>query len=68
MNAILTDSHLETEIELYCDECVTAPKLGYAGEVWEGEAEFVEQLKTVQTTEARNILGYSQVGRLILYQ
>ena len=35
------------------------PKLEYAGEVWQGNAKFVEQLETVQMTAAKKILGYS---------
>ena len=36
---------------------VNVTTLEYAGEVWEGNAKFVKQLKTVQMTAAKNILG-----------
>ena len=40
---------------------VIIPKEEYAGEVWEGNAEFVKKLETVQVTAAKNkkILGCS---------
>ena len=34
-----------------------APKLGYAGEVWEGNAKLVKQLETVQMAAAEQTLG-----------
>ena len=36
---------------------VIAPKLEYAGGVWEGNAKFVKKLETVQITAAEKILG-----------
>ena len=53
MDAILTDSHLDTRIRRSILMNVTVPKLGYAGEVWEGNAKFVKQLETVQKTAAK---------------
>ena len=60
MNAILTDSNLDTKIE----RCgillnVIVPKLAYAGEVWEGNAKAIKQLETVQMSAAKKILGCS---------
>ena len=46
MDAILTESHLDTRIKRCMLMNVTVPKLEYAGEVWEGNAKFVKQLKT----------------------
>ena len=44
------------DLEKYLDECaIIVPKLGYAGEVWEGNVNFVKQLETVQTTAANRI-------------
>ena len=51
---ILADSHLDTTIEISILMNVLVPKLEYAGEAWEGNPEFVKQLKTVQTTDAKN--------------
>ena len=59
MDAILTDPHLDTRIKLCILTNVVIPKLEYAGEVWEGNAQFVKQLDTVQMTAARKILGCS---------
>ena len=56
MDAILTDSHLDTRTKICILMNVIVPKLEY-GEVWEGNAEFVKQLETVQMTAAKNILG-----------
>ena len=47
MDAILTDSHLDTRIERCILINVIVPKLEYAGEVWEGRAKLVKQLETV---------------------
>ena len=58
MDAILTDSHLDTMIK----RCILingiVPKLEYA-EVWEGSAKLVKQLETVQMTAAQKVLGCS---------
>ena len=52
MDAILTDSHLDSWIKsCILHEC-DAPKLEYT-EVREGNAKFVKQLETVQMTAAR---------------
>ena len=48
MDAILTDSHLDTRIEICILINVIVPKLEHAGEEWEGNAKFVKQLETVQ--------------------
>ena len=50
MDAILTDSHLDTRIKRYILTNVIVPRLEYAGEVWEGNANLVKQLETVQLT------------------
>ena len=58
MDAIITDSHVDTRIKICILINVIAPKLEYA-EVWEENAKFVKQLETVQMTAARNRLGCS---------
>ena len=45
MDAILTDSHLDTRVERCILIDVIVPKLEYA-EVWEGNAKLVKQLET----------------------
>ena len=61
MDAILTDSHLDTINRI--KRCILmnliVPKLEYAGEVWEGNAKLVKQLETVQVTAAKRVLGCS---------
>ena len=57
MEAVLTDSNLDTRINRCVLMNVIVSKLEYAGEAWEGNAKFVKQLKTVQMTAAKNILG-----------
>ena len=52
MDAILTDSHLDTRIKKCILINVIAPELEYAGEVWEGNANLVEQLETLQMKAA----------------
>ena len=60
MDAILTDPHLDTKIKIcILINNVIAPRLDYAGEVWEGNAKFVIQLETLQMTAGKNILGCS---------
>ena len=56
MDAILTDSHLDTRIKLCILINVVVPKLEHAGGVWEGNAKLVKQLETVRMTAAKNIL------------
>ena len=41
MDEILTDPHLDTMIKICILMNVIVPKLEYAGEVWEGKANFV---------------------------
>ena len=57
MDAILTDPHLDTRIEIYILTNMVAPKLAYAGEVWEGNSKLVNQLETMQMTASKTILG-----------
>ena len=58
MDAILTDSHLDTRIKrCTCDSVV--PKLEYAGEVREWNATFGKQLETVQMAAAKKMLRCS---------
>ena len=52
MDAILTDSHLETKIDRRILKNVIAPKQKCAGDVWEGKSKLVKQLDTVQMTAA----------------
>ena len=47
---------------MYDDECIVA-KLGYAREVWEGNAKFVKQLEIVQMTAAEQVLRCSSTTR-----
>ena len=47
MDAILTDPHLDARIKICILMNVVVPKLEYAEEVWEDNAEFVKQLETV---------------------
>ena len=59
MDAILTDSHLDARIKIFIMIGVIVPDLECAGEVWGGNAKFVKQLETVQTTAAKKVLGCS---------
>ena len=59
MEVILTDSHLDTRIKICILMNVIVSKLEYAGEVWEGNANFVKQLETVQMAAAKKILRCS---------
>ena len=59
MDATLTDPHLDTRIKICFVMNVIVPKSEYAGEVWEGNAKFVQQLETVQMAAAKKILGCS---------
>ena len=52
MDAILTDAHLDTRIEICTLINVIDPKLEY-GEVWEGNVKLVKQLEKVQMTAAK---------------
>ena len=58
MDAILTDSHLDTRIKRCILMNVIVPKLEYAEELWEGNAKLVKQLETVQMT-AKKVQGCS---------
>ena len=53
MDAVLTDSHLDTRIKRCILMNVIVPKLEYAGDVWEGNAKLLKQLETVQKTAAK---------------
>ena len=59
MDAILTNSQLDTTIKICIMINVIVPKLEYAVEVWEGNAKFVKQLETMLMTTAKGILGCS---------
>ena len=59
MDAIPTDAYLDTKIKICILMNMILPKLGHAGEVWEGNAKFVIRLETVQMTAATNIPGCS---------
>ena len=56
MDAILTDSHLDSRIKRCILINVIVPKLEYAGELWEGNAKLVKQLEAVQITAAKKVL------------
>ena len=58
-DAILTESHIYSRIKICILMIVIVPKLEYAAGVWEGNAKFVKQLKTVQMTAAKKILRCS---------
>ena len=47
MDAILTDSHIYTRLKVGVLVHVIVPGQDYAGEVWEGDVEFVKQLESV---------------------
>ena len=66
MDAILTDSHLDTRIKRCVLMNVIGPKLEYSGEVWEGNAKLVKQLETVQMTAATKVLGCSSMSNTVL--
>ena len=59
MDAILPgpDPHLDTRIKRCMLMNVIVPNIDYAGEVWEGNAKFAQQLEAVQMTAAKLILG-----------
>ena len=59
MDAILTDSHLDTRIKRCILRNVIVPELEYAGDIWEGNAKLVNQLEKVQRTAAKTILTCS---------
>ena len=59
MDAILTHSHLDTRVKRCMLIDVIVPKLGYAGEAWEGNVKLVKQLETGQMTAAKKVLGCS---------
>ena len=52
MDAILTDSHLNTRIKRCILMNLVVPKLEHAGEPTEGNGKFVKQLETLQRTAA----------------
>ena len=59
MDAILTDSHLDTRIQRCILMNVIVTKLEYAREVWEGNAKLVKRLEIVRMTAAKKVLGCS---------
>ena len=67
MDAILTDSHLDTinRIKRCILMNVIVPKLEYA-QVWEGNAKLVKQLETVQMPAAKKVLGCSSASNTVL--
>ena len=68
MDAILTDSHLDTRMKICILMNVIVPKLKCAGEVWEGNAMFAKQLEEVQATAAKKILGCSSTNSIKIIQ
>ena len=54
MDAILTDSNLDTRTGICILMNVIAPKLEYAVEVWERNATLVKQLETAAQRAATN--------------
>ena len=62
MNAILTDSHLDTRIYRYVMN-VIVPKQEYA-EVWEGNATLVKQVETDDELETRQMTAAKKSRRL----
>ena len=64
MDAIQTDSHLDTRIKICILMNVIRTKARVcAGGAWEGNAKFVKQLESVQMAAAKNILGCSSTTR-----
>ena len=61
MDAILTDTHLDTRINRCILINVIAPKLEYAGEILEGSAMLVKQLEAVQMTAAKESIRVRRV-------
>ena len=59
MDAILTDSRLDTRIKKCILMNVIVPNLEYAGDEREGNAKLVKQVATVQMTAAKKVLGCS---------
>ena len=53
MDAILADPHFDAGIEIYVLMNMIVPMLDYAGEVWQGNTKFAEQLETIQITAAK---------------
>ena len=66
MDAIPTDSHLDTRIEITMRILVNVIvlRLEYAGEAWERNTKFVKPLEIVPMTSAKKILGYSMYDEL----
>ena len=60
MDVIIRDSYLDTRIEICILMNAIAPKLEYAGEVWEGSVELVEISETVPMAAAKKILECSR--------
>ena len=56
MDVILRDSHIDSRIKRCILLNVIAPKLGYAGEVWEGNKKLADKWETVQMSAAKKIL------------
>ena len=63
MGAILTQSHLEPRIKRCIPMKVIVPEPEHAGELWEGNANFAKQLKTVVVTAAKNVPRRSRTTR-----
>ena len=66
MDAILTDSHLDSRIKICVSDGCDIPKLEYAGELWEGNATFVKQLATGHMTTAKTILRSSTTTIIVI--
>ena len=66
MDAILTDSHVDTRAKRCILMNMIVPKLEYAGEVWERNAKFVEQLEAVHMTAAKKLLRCSSTSSTVL--
>ena len=60
VDMMLRDSLLDTRNKICILLNVIAPKLEYAGEVWEGNKKLVDKLETVQMSVAKKILGCSK--------
>ena len=54
MDAIRTDSQLDTGSKMYILMNAIVSRLEFAGALWEGNAKFVKQVETVQMTAAKN--------------
>ena len=61
----MRDSHPDTGMKICFRMNMIVPKLGCAGEAWEGNAKLMEQPETVQMTSAEKLQGCSNATDII---